>query len=71
MNIKELLEKCLIKEVNVSVPVYSEKHSGMGNEYIMGYNVSGFTQSSIKQLDIDKLITLLSKFVKVNDIIDE
>jgi len=66
MDIKELLEKYLIKEVKVSQPHYCNvtMHPNCSE-----YKIEGFYQVEMKQIDLDKLIELLSKLVKVEDIV--
>ena len=66
MTIKELLEKYLIEEVEVSVPVYTTPDYNGGEIKIIGFH-----QSRIKQLNLSKLMDLLSKSVKIEDIVEK
>ncbi len=68
MDKKELLEKHLIDEVEVSSPNYLST-GGQGWD-ADGVEIKGFHTTKIKQLNLQKLIDLLSKFVKVEDIVE-
>ncbi len=71
MDIKELLEKYLIDEVEVTNPTYSQSNFIPNAGELPKYEVNGFSPARIKQLNLGKLIALLSKIVKVEDIIDK
>lgn len=65
MTIKELLEKYLIEEVEDIEPFYVPTYRGKE------VTIEGLFPVRKKQINISKLIELLSKFVKVEDIIEE
>jgi len=78
MTKKELLEKYLIEEVEVLEPQYTATNNfNFSAEYTGKYNpcgsyvIVGLSPCKIRQLNLDKLIDLLVKYVKITDIIKE